>query len=106
MNADVVDLLLLNRAGPEGECLDLANAGTDLSWASNIKLVCMDFEEWTKWHVDFLCGDDGWSCNETQREEVTREFQSNKDVRNIHWRPLQDYVFRDLFMHRESPYWA
>jgi len=108
LNADVLDLLLINRLQSETDaCLDLEAAGIDVTWGGNVKLYCMQDKEWKRRHVDFLCSEKyGWNCNMTEYAEVTQEYGTREDAKNFNWRPLRGHVFQDLLQHPDYPFWA
>lgn len=108
LNADVLDLVMINRvATPESKCLDFEKAGVNITWGGNIKFHCIDDKEWKRRHVAFLCSAEyGWNCNKTEFEEVTQEYQKREDEKNFNWRPFRGYVFRDLFINPNNPFWG
>lgn len=107
LNAEVLDLLLLNRRIDNGNCLDFEKAKLNITWGGNIKVHCIDDEEWKKRHVDFMCSEEyGWNCNATEYEAVTKEYKGRKDEKNFTWRPFRGYVFRDLIANQDLPFWA
>lgn len=107
MNADVLDLLFLNRRFPNGSCLNFEKAKLNITWGGNIKVHCIDDGEWKKRHVDFMCSEQyGWNCNETEYEAVTKEYKERKDEANYTWRPFRGYAFRDLIPNQDLPFWA
>ena len=108
MNADVLDLLLINRLPTESHrCLDFEKAGINITWGGNVKVHCMNNSEFKRRHIDFVCSSEyGWDCNSTEYEEVSQEFQQREDPGSFHWTPLRGYVFRDLFDKPNNPLWA
>lgn len=108
LNADVLDLLMINRLKTENDrCLDFDKVGLNITWGGNVKVVCMNDTEWKRRYVDFLCGSEyGWNCNATEYEEVTNEYAKRPDPKNYYWRPLRGYVFRDLFQNPLNPFWG
>jgi hypothetical protein len=108
LNADVVDLLLNNRRlTNDSRCADFEKANMNITWGGNIKVHCMDNQEWKRRHVDFMCSSEyGWNCNATEYKDVTEEYQQRKDEHNYNWRPFRGYAFRDLFANQNNPFWA
>lgn len=108
LNADVLDLLLINRVQTEEDLfMDFEAAGIDITWGGNIKFIRMRDKEWKQRHVDFLCSSKyGWNCNKAQYDEVVKEYANRPDLKNFNWRPLRGYVFNDLLQHPENPFWA
>jgi hypothetical protein len=108
MNADVLDLVMINRVqGANSPCLDFEKSKVNITWGGNIKFYCMEDAEWKRRHVDFLCSSKyGWNCNSIEYEAVMREFQGRPDKKNTNWRPIHGYVFRDLFPNPDNPFWA
>lgn len=108
LNADVLDLLLINRVQTEEDrCLDFEEAGINVTWAGNIKTHCVNDEEWKRRHVDFLCSQSyGWNCTSTEYGEVDTEFQAREDTKSYRWKPLRGNVFRDLLPQPANPFWA
>ena len=108
LNADVLDLLLINRLLTEDQqCLDFDKAGLNITWGGNIKVHCMDNKQWKRRHVDFMCSSEyGWSCHPTEYDEVLKEYSQREDPRSYNWRPFRGHVFRDLFERADNPFWA
>jgi hypothetical protein len=111
LNSDALDLVMINRHIPGHEkydkCIDVEQIGLNLTWGGNIRFQCMDDEEWKRRHVDFLCSEEyGWNCSSTERDAVSKEFQTRIDERNSNWRTIAGYVFRDLFPAQDRPFWA
>ena len=108
LNADVLDLLMINRLTTvDSRCLDFEKAGINITWGGNVKFHCMDDKEFKRRHVDFLCSSEyGWNCNSTEHDEVMKEYQGRPDEYNYNWRPLRGYIFRDLFVNPDNPFWA
>ncbi|KAF2106164.1 hypothetical protein BDV96DRAFT_591541 [Lophiotrema nucula] len=108
LNADSIDLLFVNRkTAVKTKCLDFEANKLNVTWGGNIKVVCMEDAEWTRRHVDVLCGKEyGWDCNSTEYDEVTKEFTSRTDKKSCNWRPIRGWVFRDLLAHPKNPFWA
>jgi hypothetical protein len=40
-----------------------------------------------------------------EREDVMKKFDGRPDENN-NWRPFHGFVFRDLFMNSDNPFWA
>lgn len=109
LNAEHLDLLFINRRlTPESKCIDFEAAGLNVTWAGNIKHVCIDEAERTRRFVDFMCSAQyGWDCDAPQYEAVAKEFDKDRpDVGNYNWRPLLGLVFRDLFPDPTLPLWG
>jgi hypothetical protein len=108
LNADVLDLLMINRLKTaEDCCLDFDKVKLNITFGGNVKVVCMNDAEWKRRYVDFLCSSEyGWNCNSTEYDEVTKEYQQREDPKNYFWRPLRGYVFRDLFPNPSNPFWG
>ena len=108
LNADVVDLLLINRLPRrESRCLDFDKAGINITWGGNVKVLCMDDKEWKRRHVDFVCSAKyGWDCSPKEYEEVAAEFHKRPDKKNYTWRPFRGYIFQDMFANPGNPFWA
>lgn len=106
-NNETVDLLFINRRLAESDsCINFEDAGIDVVSKSNIKIICMGPQEWKERHVDFLCSKSGWSCSAAQRAQVFSQLgQTFYDARNYDLRPLQGYVYQDLFEH-QRPLWS
>jgi hypothetical protein len=107
LNADVLDLVMINRLQePNSTYLEFEKAGVNITWGGNINFVCMSDLEWRRRHVDFMCSSQyGWDCTLTEYDEVTKEYADRPDPKNYDWRLFRGYVFKDLFLHPNNPFW-
>lgn len=104
-NADMLDVVFVNRKGEDGACVDFENNEVKLPEGGNFHHVCLDDREWTRKHADFLCA--MWSCNEQDYEKVWNRLDERlkKDHKNSEFHPFLGQVFGE-YNPSDTPYWA
>lgn len=116
-NADVADLLFFHLTDSAAQCLDGRNGDfeddgikRDLAWdwenGGNIRVVCLTKQEIRVHEANWLCGKEGWACNEETYARVLQRLNERQDPLNVDWRPFFGEIYRSYFLDPSNPLWA